>query len=303
MVSPTRRRESVKHLCRTFEVSERRACRAIGQPRATQRYTPKPNDFVKRIVRTMHELVRQFPRFGYRTITRLLRRLGFVVNPKRIYRLWKREGFKVPRKVRKRRYQGSSKGGIVQRPATHPNDVWAWDFLFSRDEVGRLIKWLVLVDEYTRECLLLEASWNLPAVELRRLFAQVIAERGVPNTVRSDNGPEFIAQVLQEFLNLVGSEASFIEPGAPWENGFAESFNSRFRDEFLNMTLIADLKEARVEASRWKEHYNVDRPHSSLGDRTPVEFAAEFLDATPLGATPLTEQRQRRRGLVTAGLS
>ena len=111
--------------------------------------------------------------------------------------------------------------------------------------------------------------------------------------MRSDNGPEFIAQVLQEFLNLVGSEASFIEPGAPWENGFAESFNSRFRDEFLNMTLIADLKEARVEASRWKEHYNFDRPHSSLGDRTPVEFAAEFLDATPLGATQHTEQRQK----------
>ncbi len=303
MVSPTRRRESVKHLCRVFEVSERRACRAIDQPRSTQRYTAKPNDFVKRIVEAMHNLVRKFPRFGYRTITRLLRRMGFVVNPKRVYRLWKREGFKVPRKARKRRFMGSSEGGISRRPAAHPNDVWAWDFLFSRDEAGRLIKWLVLVDEYTRECLLLEANRNLPAAELRELFTQVISARGVPNVVRSDNGPEFIAKILRDFLELVGSEPLFIEPGAPWENGFAESFNSRLRDEFLNLYLIADLKEARAEAGCWKEHYNFDRPHSSLGDRTPAEFAAGFLDADLLGATPLPRQRQRPRKLVEAGLS
>ncbi len=303
MVSPTRRRESVKHLCRTFEVSERRACRAIGQPRSTHRYRPKPNDFVRRIVKAMHDLVLKFPRFGYRTITRLLRRMGFVVNPKRIYRLWKREGFKVPRKSRKRRFQGSSEGGIVRRPAKHPNDVWAWDFLFSRDEAGRLIKWLVLVDEYTRECLILEARRNLPSAKVRDLFADVIADRGVPNVVRSDNGPEFIAEALRKFLELVGSGSLFIEPGAPWENGFAESFNSRLRDEFLNLYLIADLKEARVEASRWKQHYNFDRPHSSLGDRTPVEFAAQYSDAAPLGAPPLPAQRQEAGGLVLATLS
>ncbi len=300
---PTRRREVVKHLCRIFEVSERRACRAIGQPRSTQRYTPRPNEFVKRIINVMHDLVRKFPRFGYRTITRLLRRMGFAVNPKRIYRLWTQEGFKVPRKRRKRRFQGSSEGGIVQLRASHPNHVWAWDFLFSRDESGRLIKWLILIDEYTRECLLLEAARNLPAVEVRRLFAEVVAERGAPKFVRSDNGPEFIAQVLREFLRLVGSDSVFIEPGAPWENGFAESFNSRFRDEFLNVFGLADLKEARVEASVWKEHYNFDRPHSSLEDRTPVEFAAEHSDAAPLGAPPLPVQRQPSRQMAMATLS
>ena len=131
----------------------------------------------------------------------------------------------------------------------------------------------------------------------------MIAERGVPNVVRSDNGPEFVAKVLREFLKLVGSGSLFIEPGAPWENGFAESFNSRFRDEFLNLFLIADLKEARVEAGRWKEHYNFDRPHSSLGDRTPVEFAADFSDAAPLGAPPLPAQRQATCGLAMATLS
>ena len=160
----------------------------------------------------------------------------------------------------------------MQRPARHPNDVWAWDFLFSRDEAGRLIKWLVLVDEYSRECLILEPARNLPASVLRELFMEVINERGVPSIVRSDNGPEFVEKKLKEFLTLIGSGSSFIEPGAPWENGFAESFNSRVRDQFLNIYPIADLNEAKIAAARWNDHYNLDRPHSSLGDLTPAEF-------------------------------
>ena len=219
MVSPARRRESVKHLAKTFQVSERRACRAIDQPRSTQRYIPKPNDFVRRLVAMMHELVLEFPRYGYRTITKLLRRRGFDVNPKRIYRLWRLEGFKVPKRARKRRFLGSSEGGIVQRPARHPNDVWAWDFLFRRDEAGRLIEWLVLVNEHTRECLILEPARNLPASVLRELFTDVIKERSVPNIVRSDNGPEFVEKKLKEFLILIGSGSSFIEPGALGRTG------------------------------------------------------------------------------------
>ena len=273
-MSPTTRRESVRHLRRTFEVSERRACRAIDQPRSSQRYMPKPNDLAKRLIEAMHKLVLAHPRYGYRTITDLLRAQGFEVNPKRIYRLWRQEGFKVPKKARKRRFFGSKEQGLNQLQAKHPNDVWAWDFLFSRDESGRLIKWLALIDEYTRECLLLEGARNLPSEELRDLFLQVVVNRGAPNTVRSDNGPEFVAKKLREALELVGSSSAFIEPGAPWQNGYAESFNSRLRDEFLNVYQLADLKEARAAAARWKDHYNLDRPHSSLGGQTPTAFAA-----------------------------
>ena len=274
MVSPTARRESVRHLRRTFQVSERRACRAIDQPRSSQRYQPKPNDFAKRLIEAMHKLVLANPRYGYRMITNQLRAQGFEVNPKRIYRLWRQEGFKVPRKARKRRFFGSKEQDLNQLLAKHPNDVWAWDFLFSRDESGRLIKWLALIDEYTRECLLLEGARNLPSEELRDLFLQVVVNRGAPNTVRSDNGPEFVAKKLREALELVGSSSAFIEPGAPWQNGYAESFNSRLRDEFLNVYQLADLKEARAAAARWKDHYNFDRPHSSLGGQTPTAFAA-----------------------------
>ena len=302
-MSPTRRRESVKHLCRTFEVSERRACRAIGQPRSTQRYAAKPREYVRRLVAVMHELVRKFPRYGYRTITKLLRRVGFAVNPKRIYRLWRQEGFKVPRKPKKRRYLGSKEGGIVRRPPRHSNDVWAWDFLFSRDEGGRLIKWLVLIDECTRECLVLEPSRNMTAADLRDRFTEVIRERGVPRLVRSDNGPEFVAKALREFLELIGAGPSFIEPGAPWENGFAESFHSRLRDTLLNVYQLADLREAKEAARIWRDHYNLDRPHASLGDRTPMEFAALASSAGPSGATPLPAQQSTRRTKELVGLS
>jgi len=302
-VSPTRRRESVRHLRRTFEVSERRACRAIGQPRSSQRYAATSSQFVQRLIATMHELVRKFPRYGYRTITKLLRRLGFAVNPKRIYRLWRQEGLKVPRKPRRRRYPGSKEGGIVQQPSQGPNDVWAWDFLFSRDEAGRLIKWLILIDEYTRECLLLEPSRSMTAADLRDRFAEVMRDRGVPRRVRSDNGPEFVASRLREFLGLIGSGATFIEPGAPWENGFAESFNSRVRDTLLNVELLADLAEAKEAARRWKDHYNLDRPHTSLGDLTPAEFAALASSAGPSGAPPLPAQQRTRGTKELVGLS
>ncbi len=232
----------------------------------------------------MYSLVRAHPRFGYRRITGRLRSLGFLVNPKRVYRLWKQEGFKVPRKRKKKEFKGSSRNGITQRQAKGPNDIWAWDFIFDRDCHGRSLKWLTMVDEFTRECLILEVGRSLPSTRVVEHLRKVIAERGVPNAIRSDNGPEFIADHVESFMKLIDSESAFIEPGSPWENGFAESFHSRMRDEFLNRGIFIDKEHAQAESRRWKEHYNLDRPHSSLGNLPPAEFAAIHGSRVPTDA-------------------
>ena len=287
MVSPARKRRAVEQLEDDFEVSQRRASRVVGQPRATQRYQPQVKADEATLVRRMHELVRQHPRYGYRRIWALLRAEGFRVNRKRIWRLWKREGFKVPRKQRKKRRLGCSENSIVRRRPEHRDHVWCWDFIHDRDERGRPLKWFALTDEYTRECLALEVARSLTAVDVIDVLAQVFLIRGVPQFIRSDNGPEFIAQAIRQYLELAGVGTLYIAPASPWENGYAESFFSRLRDELLNAELFLDLREAKVLAALWQNEYNHRRPHSALGYQTPAAFAASWVSEKDLlGALP-----------------
>lgn len=264
----------MRHLQEAFGVSQRRACRVLGQPRSTQRQTARPKEDEGRLVARMLELVRRHPRYGYRRIWALLRREGWRVNRKRVHRLWRKQGLKVPRKQRKKRRLGSSANSCVRRPAERKDHVWAWDFLHDRTSDGRALKWFTLVDEYTRECVALEVGRGMTAKAVGEVLAAAVRERGAPAHVRSDNGPEFIAKAIRAWMAGAGLETLYIDPGAPWENGYAESFNSKVRDELLNAEEFGSLLEARVLAKEWRREYNHVRPHSSLGYRTPAEYGA-----------------------------
>lgn len=286
MVSPTRRREAVAYLRDRHRVSARRACEVVGQPRSTQAYRPRKKGDEAMIVKTMHELVKRHPRYGYRRVHALLVRDGFKLNVKRTHRLWKQERLKVPQKQVKKRRLGTPENGIVRYEATHRDHVWAWDFIHDRDERGRPLKWLSIVDEYTRECLALEVGRSFKSGDVLDVLRELFVIRGVPEHIRSDNGPELIAHAIRGFLGQAKVHTLYIEPGAPWQNGYAESFHGRLRDELLDAELFADLAEAKSLAASWKNDYNHRRPHSSLGYRTPAEFAATLRPA-PVGASPL----------------
>jgi putative transposase len=276
---------------RQFEVSQRRACRLAGQPRSTQRYECKIKDDEATLVKQMHEIVRRHPRYGYRRVWALLRADGWRINRKRVHRLWRREGFRVPQKQRKRRRLGGSANGIVRRRPEHIDHVWAWDFIHDRDQRDRPLKWFALLDEYTRENLALEVERGMKAVDVLDILSQVMLIRGVPKHIRSDNGPEFIARAIRDYLEKAGVGTLYIAPGSPWENGYAESFFSRLRDELLDRELFADLREAKHLAALRQNEYNHRRPHSALDYRTPAAFAATCRQAAAdaaLGAPPQT---------------
>jgi transposase InsO family protein len=286
-----------------MEVSERRACEAVGQPRSTQRYAPRRAEDEEALVARMLELVRRHPRYGYRRIWALLRREGWQVNRKRIHRLWRREGLKVPLKAHKRRRLGSSENACARSRAERKDQVWAWDFIHDRTAGGGPLKWLSVVDEFTRECLTLEVARSITAEDAKDELIRLFRERGAPDYIRSDNGPEFIARALRSWLERAGVGTLYVEAGAPWENGYAEAFHGRLRDELLNAEEFACVREAQALASAWKEDYNRRRPHSALGYRTPAEYAAATAWAAPgLGSlalahpTPLTEET-----LITLG--
>jgi putative transposase len=273
-VSPSRKREAAVKLQAEFAVSERRACRVVGQPRTSQRYLARPRDDEAALVKRMLELVRQRPRFGYRRIAALLRKEFWRASATRIYRLWRREGLKVPQKKRKRRRLGKSENGCHRRRAEYKDHVWCWDFVFDHTTSGSTLKWLSIVDEYTRECLALKVDRSITSEDVIDTLAELFAMRGVPKHIRSDNGPEFIARAIQRWLAQVEVETLYVEPGSPWENGFAESFHGRLRDEFLATEVFESLVAARKLTQTWRDDYNHHRPHSSLGYVTPAEFAA-----------------------------
>lgn len=236
----------------------------------------------------MHELVRAHPRFGYRRIGALLQREGFGANFKRVYRLWRREGLKVPRKPRKKRRLGSSANSCARCRAEHRNHVWCWDFIFDRTASGGSLKWLSVVDEYTRECLVLKAARSITSADVIEFFEGLFVAHGVPERIRSDNGPEFLAQGLRRWLSAARIGALYIAPGAPWENGYAESFHSKLRDEFLACEVFESVKVAQALGTAWRQSYNERRPHMSLGYRTPAEFARAC--AASVRATPSLQQ-------------
>lgn len=285
---PSRKRAAVQDLQEEFEVSERRACEVVDQPRSTQRYEAQPRDDEAGLTKRMLQLAKERPRFGYRRISWLLRQEGWQASATRVYRLWRREGLKVPQKKRKKRRWGSSANGCHLRKAEHHDHVWCWDFVFDRTTSGSCLKWLSIVDEYTRECLALKVDRSVTSEDVIDTLAELFAMRGVPGCIRSDNGPEFIAKEIRRWLKGVDVETLYIEPGAPWENGYAESFHSRFRDEFLAMEEFESLRAARRLTTAWKEDYNEYRPHSSLGYVPPAAFAARCAASTPetTSATP-----------------
>lgn len=241
----------------------------------------------KELVQRMHTLAKENPRFGYRRIAALLRAEGWRVNSKRVRRLWRREGLKIPRKVRKKRRLGHDGNGCTRRQATRPNEVWSYDFLFDQTAEGRRVKILPVVDEYTRECVVMVVGRRLRAKEVIQAIRQAAAKRGMPEQLRSDNGPEFIAQEVRQWLAQEGTKTLYIEPGSPWENAYSESFNSRLRDELLNGELFSSEKEAVVVLEEWRRAYNEQRPHSSLGYVAPAVFAQRCVQGGSAVASPL----------------
>ncbi|CAG0966740.1 Putative transposase InsK for insertion sequence element IS150 [Phycisphaerales bacterium] len=276
---------------------ERRACRVAGQHRSVQRYRPVESGEEKRLVRDLHRLARENPRYGYRRITSLLRREGWRVNPKRVLRLWRKEGLKVPRKQRKKRRLGNSANSVVRRRPERPHHVWTYDFTEDRTVDGRRLKFLVVLDEYTRRCLALEVERGMTSRYVIGVLTRLVAEHGPPEHIRSDNGPEFIARAIRAWLAEQGTGTLFIAPGAPWENAYMESFNGKLEDELLGAELFTSLAEGKLLAAGYRRHHNHTRPHSSLGYQTPEEFAAACV---PSGSAALRLRvRTREEELVT----
>lgn len=222
----------------------------------------------------MIELAREHPRYGYRRVTALLRREGWSVNGKRVHRLWRQAGLKVPQARRKRRRLGHGGNSCTRHRAERPNHVWSYDFVMDQTSDGRRLKILPVVDEYTRECLAIEVERGLTAEDVVSTLEYLFEVRGEPEHIRSDNGPEFIAEAVRGWLARRGSKTLYIAPGSPWENAYSETFNSRLRDELLDREEFETLKEAKVLLEDHRLEYNHRRPHSSLGYRTPAEFAA-----------------------------
>ena len=208
------------------------------------------------------------------------------MNVKRIYRLWRQEGLKVPKKQRKRRSLGTSEGGCIRRGAEFKDHVWSMDFIHDSTLHGKAFKCLVVIDEFTRECLSLDVARSITSDRVLDVLVELFVDRNIPKHLRCDNGPEFIAHSLRRHLENTNVETLYIEPGSPWENGYVESFNSRFRDELLNIDEFEDLVEARWHINRWRVAYNTARPHSSLGYQTPAEFAQRCASSASVATLP-----------------
>lgn len=257
-------------------MSERRVCKTIGQPRSTQRYQPKKTEKDRTLTARLHQISRRHPRYGYRRAAALLRQDGWEVNDKRVHRLWKRTGLQVPVRQRKRRRVSVNEDGPVRLRAAHPNHVWSYDFLFDQTEGGRTLKFMPVVDEYTRECLVLVVDRSITSLDVTKALDRLIEERGEPGHMRSDNGPEFVAEAVRTYLKEQGAKTRYIDPGAPWQNPYVESFNGKLRDELLRRELFGNLLEAKVLSGQYRRHYNHERPHSALGYQTPAAFAAAY---------------------------
>ncbi len=271
-MTPGRRRRAVGTLQERFGVSERRACRVVGQHRSTQRKQPRPpRGEDERLAGRLREIAGDHPRWGWKTAHTILLREGWSINRKRTRRIWRQEGLRRPVKTRKRRRPAT--GQAARLRATRPNEVWAFDFQFDETSDRRRIKLCNIVDEYTREALAIRVARNCTAEDVITILEQLVADRGAPTYLRADNGPEMIAWTLRDYCRLAGTRTAYIEPGSPWENPFVESFNGRLRDELLNIEEFACLTEAKVIIEDWRIQYNTYRPHSALGGLTPAEYA------------------------------
>ena len=253
-----------------LSVSERRACAALGQHRSTQRKVPRGRDDEDRLTADIVELARQYGRYGYRKIAELLRRAGWLVNDKRVERIWRREGLKVPVRQPKRARLWLADGSCIRMRAERPNHVWSYDFVEERTHDGRRFRLLNIIDEFTHECLAIRVARRLKSIDVIDVLSDLFILRGVPGHIRSDNGPECVATAVQEWIGAVGAKTAYITPGSPWENGFIESFNARLRDELLDGEIFYTLREAQIVIESWRRHYNTIRPHASIGYRAPA---------------------------------
>ena len=263
----------IREICQILPVSERRACRVLGQTRATQRRYHHISSDEERLTSRVVELATRYGRYGYRRITALLRHEGWQVNHKRIEGIWRREGLKVPRRQPKRARLWLNDGSCVRLRPEHKDHVWSYDFVIARTADGRAFRVLTLMDEYTRECLALLVARHITSQDVIDQLFQLFVLRGIPEHIRSDNGPEFTARAIRAWLDRLGVKTLFIERGSPWENGYIESFNGKLRDELLNREVFTTLAEARVLIEQWRREYNEFRPHSALGYRSPAPQA------------------------------
>ena len=269
-MSPERRRRAVQGIREKYALSERQACRIVGQPRGTQRYTTVVRADEDALTRAIIALASQYGRYGYRRITALLVEAGWQVGCDRVQRIWRREGLKVPRKHRPRGRLWLNDGSCIRLRPKHRNHVWSYDFIEARTHDGRRIRLMTLIDEFTRECLAIRVARRINSVGVIETLADVMLIHGVPEHIRSDNGAEMTAKVIRSWLGQLGTRALYIEPGSPWENGYCESFNGKLRDECLNQEIFYSLREAQVVIELWRNQYNTIRPHSSLGYRPPA---------------------------------
>ncbi|MEP9374957.1 IS3 family transposase [Mesorhizobium sp. KR1-2] len=289
LLSPARRRRCVDLVMVKFSVSERFACKVLGQHRSTQRKKPQGRADGEALTADIIRLASRYGRYGYRRITAMLRSEGWTVNAKRVERIWRREGLKVPQKQPKRGRLWLNDGSCVRLRPEHPNHVWSYDFVEGRTHNGRKFRMLNIIDEFTRECLAIRIDRKLNSTDVVDTLSDLFILRGVPGHVRSDNGPEFIAKAVREWIVAVGAQTAFIEPGSPWENGYCESFNSKLRDELLNGEIFYSLAEAKVIIEAWRRYYNTERPHSSLGYKPPAPEAIVW-PAPQRGSAPPSAQ-------------
>ena len=232
----------------------------------------------KPVIKELLDLHVLHPRYGYRRITIRLREEGWYINFKRVYRLWCQDGLKVPRRQHKKLHTGTSENSCDRKKPEHYNHVWSYDFVNERLENGRKVRMLVVIDEFTRECLALDVAKSFKGCDVVEVLRYLFAVRGCPKFIRSDNGPEFVSKAVQKWLEVSGVDTLYVAPGSPWENGYVESFNSKLRDEFLNRELFLHIDELRYVANRWRMDYNHYRPHSSLGYMAPAAFAMKCLE-------------------------
>ena len=233
----------------------------LGQHRSTQRKAPRGQDDEERLTADIIALARDYGRYGYRRIAEMLRRAGWALNDKRVERIWRREGLRVPSKQPKRKRLWLNDGSCIRLRAERANHVWSYDFVHHRTHDGRALRMLNIVDEFTRECLAIRVARKLKSTDVIDVLSDLFVVRGVPSHIRSDNGPEFVAAAVQKWIGAVGARTAYITPGSPWENGYVESFNARLRDELLNGEIFCTLREAQIVIEAWRHHYNQERPH------------------------------------------
>ena len=264
----------VLQVSQKLEVSERRACKVLEQARTTQRRNLLPPSDEKQLTNDIIALATKYGRYGYRRITALLNNdNGWKVNHKRVERIWRKEGLKVPKKQPKRSRLWLNDGSCIRLRPEYKDHVWSYDFMIDRTADGRAFKILNIIDEYTRECLAIVVKRKITSQDVIDQLFHLFIFRGIPEHIRSDNGPEFTAKAVRKWLNNVEVKTLFIEPGSPWENGYIESFNGKLRDELLNREIFTTLEEAKVLIEQWRREYNQVRPHSALGYRPPAPEA------------------------------